>query len=89
MEHPTKKIVTSGLLCGARYEREKKQLGETRSAGGTALVEPNSLSVDYPLDYCGSYLALRTLRPSFHILDKDFVKQEGAAPDDSGSSTPK
>ena len=58
----------------------------------TALVEPSSLSVDYPLDYCPralcSYLALRILRPSFHILDKDFVKQEGAAPDDSGSSAP-
>ena len=55
----------------------------------TALDEPNSLSVDYPLDYCPQALwftlALHILRPTFHILDKDFVQQEGATPDDSGS----
>ena len=77
--------MTSGLLCGARYEREQQRLGQPRSAGSPTLVEPNSLSVDYPLDYCPQALwftpALHILRPTFHILDKDFVKQEGAAPD--------
>ena len=75
----TRFFVTSGLLCGARYEREQQRLGQTRSSGNTALVEPKNLSANIHwttvLGHCGSYLALRILRPSFHILDRNFVKQ--------------
>ena len=37
--------MTSGLLCGARYEREQQRLGQPRSAGKPTLFEPNSLFV--------------------------------------------